>query len=167
VAGLVELGGEVRALGRRTDGQPWRVAIVHPRAPERTMAVVELDGNAVSTSGDYEKYFLVAGGALPAEADSRLAPAARKRRASHILDPRTGRPLIGGAVSVTVIAPECILADGLATAISVLGPAEGLKLVESYRAAGQTVEALIVEEQPDGKLVPHLSPGLKGLEVKL
>ena len=108
------------------------------------MATVPLSGNAASTSGDYEKYFQKGG-----------------RRASHILDPRTGQPLVGGAVSVTVIAPECILADGLATAVSVLGPAEGLKLVASYRAEGQAVEALIIEETADGKLVPHLSPGLK------
>jgi len=153
---LVELGGEVRAFGRKLPGKPWSVAIVHPRAPGRTMATVELDGNAVSTSGDYQKFFKSGG-----------------RRASHLLDPRTGKPLVGGAVSVTIIAPECILADGLATAVSVLGPAEGLKLVESYRAEGgraegKTVEALIIEETADGKLVPHFSPGLAGkLKVEL
>jgi len=148
---LVELGGEVRALGEKWPGQPWEIGIAHPRAPGRLMATVPLSGNAASTSGDYEKYFQKGG-----------------RRASHILDPRTGQPLLGGAVSVTVIAPECILADGLATAVSVLGPAEGMKLVASYRAEGQAVEALIIEETADGKLVPHFSPGLAGkLKVDL
>jgi thiamine biosynthesis lipoprotein len=148
---LVELGGEVRALGEKWPGQPWEIGIVHPREPGRLMATVQLSGNAASTSGDYEKYFKKGG-----------------RRASHILDPRTGEPLLGGAVSVTVIAPECGLADGLATAVSVLGPAEGLKLVESYRAEGRAVEALIIEETADGKLVPHFSPGLAGkLKVEL
>jgi len=159
---LVELGGEVRAAGRKPDGSPWKVAVVHPRATGKTMTVAELDGNAVSTSGDYEKYFLTTEGAAPASVDSRLTTKPRQRRASHILDPRTGKPLVGGAVSVTVIAPECSLADGLATAVSVLGPVEGMKLVESYRAEGRAVEVLIIEEAADGKLVPHLSPGLKG-----
>ena len=109
------------------------------------MAVVELSGGAVATSGDYRKFFRTGG-----------------RRASHVIDPRTGRPLVGGAVSVSVLAPDCRLADGLATAISVLGPAEGLELVESYRREGTAVEALVIEETADGKLVPHLSPGLAG-----
>jgi thiamine biosynthesis lipoprotein len=185
---LVELGGEVRAFGHKPEGSPWNIAIVHPRAPKRTMAIVQLDGNAVSTSGDYEKYFLTAEGAAPAPVDSRLTTTPRKRRASHILDARTGKPLVGGAISVTIIAPDCALADGLATAVSALGPVEGMKLVESYNNSGtaqppshqgdsswclggkgsRTVEALIIEETADGRLVPHLSPGLAGkLEIDL
>ncbi len=193
---LVEIGGEVRAFGHKPDGSPWRIEVVHPRALDRRMAVVELDGNAVSTSGDYEKYFLTkeggrqreegrrkkaegrrqeaegGGGApsplAPPPSTLHLQPSPGPRRASHIIDPRTGKPLVGGAVSVTIIAPDCALADGLATAVSVLGPVEGMKLVESYRAEGKAVEALIVEETAEGKLMPHLSPGLKDkLEVDL
>lgn len=151
-AALVELGGEVRAVGPKRPGRPWEVGIQHPRAERgRLMTTVRLAGNAVSTSGDYEKFFLQGG-----------------RRASHIIDARTGRPLVGGAVSVAVIAPSCILADGLATAVSALGPREGLKLIEEYRAEGRAVEALVIEEAADGRLIPHLSPGLAGkLEVRL
>ncbi len=148
-AALVEIGGEVRAFGRKPGGESWRVGIQHPRA-NRRMAVLELDDRAVATSGDYQKFFKKGG-----------------RRASHIVDPRTGKPLVGGAISVTVLAPTCALADGLATAISVLGPAQGLKLVASYNAKGRAVETLIIEETAPGKLVPHASPGLRALKLDL
>jgi len=72
---------------------------------------------------------------------------AGNRRASHILDARTGKPLVSGAVSV-------------------LGPTEGLKLIARYRAEGLAVEAIIIEETADGRLVPHFSPGLAG-KIKL
>jgi thiamine biosynthesis lipoprotein len=146
-AAVVEIGGEVAAFGRKPDGSPWRVGVQHPRSGEM-LARLDLTGGAVATSGDYQKYFKRGG-----------------RRASHIVDPRTGRPLIGGAVSVTVLAPTCALADGLATAISVLGPAEGLKLVAGYRREGRAVEAIVIEETEAGKLVPHTSPGLRDLKL--
>ncbi len=136
---LVEIGGEVRGFGTKPGGEKWRIGLQHPRAA-RLMAVLEVDDRAVATSGDYQKFFKRGG-----------------RRASHIIDARTGKPLVGGAVGVTVIAPTCALADGLATAISVLGPAEGLKLVESY----PDVEAVIIEEGEGGALAAHLSSGLK------
>lgn len=148
-AGLVEIGGEVRAFGTKPGNKPWRVGIQHPRSGG-LMGSLELRDAAMATSGDYRKFFRKGG-----------------RRASHIVDPRTGRPLVGGAVSVTVLAPTCALADGLATAISVLGPAEGLKLVQSYRTEGKVVEALIIEETAGGKLVPHASPGLRNLQLDL
>ncbi|MHC4916151.1 MAG: FAD:protein FMN transferase [Planctomycetota bacterium] len=148
-AALVEIGGEVRAYGLKPDGSPWRVGIRHPRSGTLLGALDAAD-RAVATSGDYQKYFKQGG-----------------RRASHILDPRTGRPLVGGAVSVTVLAPECALADGLATAISVLGAKRGLELVESYRREGRALEALIIEESADGKLEAHTSPGLAKLKPEL
>ncbi len=137
---LVEIGGEVRGFGTKPGGEKWRIGLQHPRAA-KLMAALEIDNQAVATSGDYQKFFKRGG-----------------RRASHIIDPRTGKPLVGGAVGVSVIAPDCALADGLATAISVLGPVAGLKLVESYPG----VEAVIIEEKEDGALVAHISSGLKG-----
>jgi thiamine biosynthesis lipoprotein len=148
-AALVEIGGEVRAYGLKPDGSPWKVGIRHPRS-EQLLGALDATDRAVATSGDYHKYFKQGG-----------------RRASHILDPRTGRPLVGGAVSVTVLAPECGLADGLATAISVLGARRGLDLLESYRREGLIVEALIIEESADGKLKAHASPGLAKLKPEL
>jgi thiamine biosynthesis lipoprotein len=148
-AALAEIGGEVRGFGTRPDGRPWRVAVQHPRA-DRLMAVLDLQDCALATSGDYRKFFRRNG-----------------RRASHIIDPRTGRPLVGGAISVTVMAPSCALADALATAISVLGPARGLELVAGYRREGQAVEALIVEEDAAGRLSAHRSPGFGKLKLEL
>ncbi len=149
-AALVEIGGEVRAFGTKPGMQPWRVGVQHPREPRKRMAALELNDRALATSGDYQKYFKKGG-----------------KRASHIIDARTGKPLVGGAVSVTVLAPTCALADGLATAISVLGAKEGLKLVESYNRKGRAVEALIIEEEANGRLMPHASPGLQNLEIDL
>ncbi len=148
-AALVEIGGEVRAYGLKPDGSPWKVGVRHPRS-KKLLGTLDASDRAVATSGDYQKYFRQGG-----------------KRASHILDPRTGRPLVGGAISVTVLAPECALADGLATAVSVLGAKKGLELVESYRREGLAVEALIIEESADGKLEAHTSPGLAKLRPEL
>jgi thiamine biosynthesis lipoprotein len=149
VGGLAEVGGEVRSFGGKPGGAAWTVGVRHPRSGD-LVATLELPDRAIATSGDYQKFFRQGG-----------------KRASHIIDPRTGRPLVGGAVSVTVLAPSCALADALATAISVLGPAEGLALAGSYRKEGLAVEALIIEETAAGKLVPHASPGLATLKLDI
>jgi thiamine biosynthesis lipoprotein len=94
---LVNLGGDVRALGTQPDGAPWRVGIAHPRREGGVVGEVELAGAAVATSGDYERYFELDG-----------------RRYCHILDPRTGWP-VDRWQSVSVVAPLCILAGSLAT----------------------------------------------------
>jgi thiamine biosynthesis lipoprotein len=147
--GIVEIGGEVRAWGRRPGGGAWRVGVRHPRA-RRLAATLAVSGGAVATSGDYEKHF-----------------ARGPRQASHIIDPRTGRPLVGGAVGVTVLAPECALADALATAMSVLGPRAALDLAAGYRRRGCPVEVMIFEEREDGTLTLHVSPGLADVAVEL
>lgn len=106
--GLVDLAGDLRILGPHPDGSPWRVGIRHPRGgPEQAIAVVELRGGAIASSGDYERYF---------EQDGR--------RYSHILDPRSGWPVQGGAASVSVVADRCLLA-GTATTIALLKGARG------------------------------------------
>ncbi len=149
-AALVEIGGEVRAFGHKPGGKTWTVGINHPRKENILVAALTLKEGSLATSGDYQQFFKLG-----------------TRRASHIVDPRSGKPVVGGAVSVSVLAPTCALADGLATAISVLGPTEGLKLVESYRKNNLQVEALIIEETPDQKLIPHCSPGLQNLKLNL
>lgn len=140
---LVEIGGEVAASGRRPDGRPWRVGINLPRpgAPvDAVYQVVEMAGGALATSGDYRNFFVQDG-----------------VRYSHILDPRTGRPVANGVVSVSIRAETCTAADGLATAVMVMGLPRGLALVE--RLAG--VEGLIVVETADGRLAAHPSSGWK------
>jgi thiamine biosynthesis lipoprotein len=138
---LVEIGGEVYATGRRSDGGPWRVGINTPRAeaaPNEVYRVVELSARAFATSGDYRNFFEMNG-----------------VRYSHVIDPRTGRPVSNGVVSATIIADSCTLADGLATAVMVMGPEKGLALIESL----QDVEGLIVVADAGGRLQDYLSTG--------
>jgi thiamine biosynthesis lipoprotein len=111
---LVEVGGEVRSLGAKANGEPWRVGIENPAAPGSGLeAVVELNGRALATSGDYRQARIVDG-----------------ERRSHVLDPRTGRPARSGVASASVVAPSCMEADAVATALMVLGPDAALAWVE-------------------------------------
>jgi thiamine biosynthesis lipoprotein len=113
---LVEIGGEVRAMGTRDDERPWQVAVEAPVAGERRpYAGLQLSNLAVSTSGDYRD--------LRRLTDGRVV--------SHTIDPRTGEPVTHGLVSVTVVHPRAVLADGYATALLVLGPTEGYRLAEA------------------------------------
>lgn len=95
--GFVNLGGDIRVLGPRADGTPWRFGIAHPRATNATIASVEMSGGALATSGDYERFF---------EHDGR--------RYCHILDPHTGWPVSTWA-SISVTAPACLAAGALST----------------------------------------------------
>lgn len=136
-AALVEIGGELRGFGEKADGQPWRVAIEAPQAGRREVdEIVTLTDLAVATSGDYRNFYLQQG-----------------RRRSHLIDPRRGEPVTHGIVSVTVLSAECLVADGLATAFSILSPEQGLALA--------TAENLLVRwviEEPDGALTTQFSP---------
>jgi thiamine biosynthesis lipoprotein len=138
---LVEIGGEVVAQGRRKDGKPWVVGINRPdrsAALDDVYKAVPLIDRAMATSGDYRIFF-------------------RKgdRTYSHILDPRTGLPVDNGVVSATVVAASCTVADGLATALMVMGPRKGIDLVNRLEG----VECLIVVRQSDGRFVDHPSRG--------
>lgn len=120
---LVELGGELRARGRRSEGEPWRVGIERPVAGGRTLhRVLVLEDRAVATSGDYRNFHSLG--------EEPLA---------HILDPRSGRPVRTGVASATVVCASAMEADALATALMVLGQAEGLRLAEREGLAVQLV----------------------------
>ncbi len=107
---MVEIGGEVRTRGRKPDGGSWRIGIERPVATAREIQwVVELDDRSLATSGDYRNFFEQQG-----------------RRYSHEIDPRTGRPVEHGLVSVSVLAGDCVTADAWATALIVLGPEAAL-----------------------------------------
>jgi thiamine biosynthesis lipoprotein len=106
-------------------GKPWRVAIQDPRR-KYFSGYLDLRNKAVATSGDYEQYFIK-----------------EKKRYAHIFNPETGYPAESGVISVTVIAPDGLTADALATAIFVLGKEKGEALVKKF--AG--VEAKIIEEK--------------------
>jgi len=122
--GVVNAGGDMKVLGTKF-GQPWRIAVKHPRDRSQVLAMVPLSNTCMVTSGDYERFFEYEG-----------------KRYHHILDPRTGYPATGG-MSVTVIAPDAAFADALATALSVMGAEKGIPLVESL----DRVECLIVDMQ--------------------
>jgi len=114
---LVEVGGEVRAHGVRPGGGPWRVGIERPDPSGRVVqGVVALADAAMATSGDYRSFYEAQG-----------------ERRSHIVDPRSGRPVSHPLASVSVISSDAVLADAWATALSVLGPAEGLRVAEERR----------------------------------
>ncbi len=107
---LVEIGGELRASGGKPQGQPWRVAVERPIAGVREMdKVIALRDLSIATSGDYRNFF---------EVDGKVY--------SHTIDPRTGYPVGHQLGSVTVLHSSCMVADGLATALTVLGPEKGL-----------------------------------------
>ena len=120
---LVEIGGEVYGKGSRRDGGAWRVGINRPRAdsaPDEIYRVAALRDAAFATSGDYRNFFVRDG-----------------VRYSHVLDPRTGRPVANGVVSVSVLAPDCTLADGLATAVMVMGAEAGIALAGAPARRGR------------------------------
>lgn len=103
--------GELTSLGRKSCGQPWRVGIQHPRQDDAYIALADLDGRCLATSGDYATTF------------------GNDHNRHHILDPDTGTSAAGFA-SVSIASPSGHLADGLSTAAFVLGPVEGERLVK-------------------------------------
>jgi thiamine biosynthesis lipoprotein len=126
---LVEIGGELRGRGRNPAGEHWRIGIEQPVAGERSVhAIIAIDDIGVATSGDYRNYFEDHG-----------------QRYSHTIDPRTGRPVIHGLASVTVISPRTLRADALATALMVLGPEAGYALADREGLA-----ALFIVRTADG-----------------
>jgi thiamine biosynthesis lipoprotein len=136
---LVELGGEVRARGLSPAGRRWRVAVEAPVAGERRpYALLELDGFAVSTSGDYRDFRETAG-----------------RRVSHTIDPRTAAPVTHRLTSVTVVHTSTAMADAYSTALMVLGPDEGM---DAARRLG--LAALFIERPPgEAPFIESQTPG--------
>jgi thiamine biosynthesis lipoprotein len=108
----VEVGGEVRARGRKPDGSSWRVGIEAPDAEARRIyRSIPLNDGAIATSGDYRNWYDLG--------DTRYA---------HIVDPRSGKPVPWIGFSVTVAHSSATIADAWATGLSVLGPEEGLEI---------------------------------------
>ena len=114
-SGIVNAGGDLRVFGDRPGRGVWKIGIQDPDDHQGLTGVLIVRRGAVATSGDYERYF---------EADGK--------RYHHILDPATGYPAESGLRSVTVLAPDCLTADSLATAVFVLGPEKGLGLLRRF-----------------------------------
>ncbi len=123
---IVSVGGSIGCYGSyNKQNDPWRIAIRHPREENAFLGVISLDEGFVSTSGDYEKYFI--------NNDVRY---------HHILDARTGYPASSGLISVTVVCDNGFLSDALSTACFILGKDDSVKLLEKYNAS-----AIFVSEE--------------------
>ena len=138
---MVEVGGEVKCMGERPDGQPWRIAIDQPQADdadgfERTMqTVLEVRNAAVCTSGNYRKFY---------EEDGV--------KRSHTISPFTGYPVQHGLLSVTIHATDASTADALATACMVWGPEDGKRFILKYREENpfERIEAYFISDDGTG-----------------
>lgn len=122
---LINLGGNVQAVGSKPDGSPWRVGVRDPLT-HGNLGVLEVEDMAVVTSGGYERYFTDEDGTVY----------------WHILDPATGYPVKSGLLSVTVVAPEGKLCDGLSTALFVMGPERAIQFWQGR----QDFDMLLVDE---------------------
>jgi FAD:protein FMN transferase len=131
---IVNLGGDIRVIGARSDGSLWQLGIRHPRQTEQTIASIALAGAALATSGDYERFFELDGA-----------------RYCHILNPRTGWP-VSHWQSISVVAPVCTAAGALSTIAMLMEE----RAIEFLRA--QSVEFLAIDAR--GEILRHeLSSG--------
>jgi len=131
---IVTAGGDSHVLGDRR-GRPWTIAIADPRRPGEVVAVLPLEDTALSTSGDYERFFIDADG----------------RRCHHLIDPKTGRSP-SSVRSVTILADDGLTTEAFSKTVFVSGLEKGLRLVESQEG----VDAVVVDAT--GEL--HYSGGL-------
>lgn len=134
---LAEATGELKALGKKADGSPWRVALEAPRDDQQVAEeVIDLDGYGVSTSGDYRNYFEQGG-----------------QRYSHTFDALTGAPIVHALASVTVIDHSTLAADGVSTLLLILGPERGWAYAEEHKIAAFFViradKGFIIRSNPE------------------
>jgi len=141
---FVEIGGEIVTRGHNKKGKPWRIGIDRPTlggAPGADLQhVIQLTDKAIASSGDYRNYREVEG-----------------KRISHTIDPRTGSPIAHNLASVSVIANTCLLADGMATTVMVLGLEEGLQWLEDVADA----EGLLITRETDGTFKEYMTSGFQ------
>ena len=132
---IVNAGGDMYCLGKSKDGGPWRIGIRNPSQKNSNLATLLLTDRAAATSGDYE-------------------------RPSHIVNPKTGKPVKAEMASVTVLANDCLTADALATAVFVLGPEKGMELLNNR----EDIEGVIVSKKME-KFKIDVSDGLKEIDI--
>jgi thiamine biosynthesis lipoprotein len=130
---MIDAGGDIGTLGAKPMGELWNIALVNPDDASQSLAKFKFSDKAVATSGNYERYF------------------DPEKEVHHIIDPKTGYSA-SECISVTIIASYCTQADALATSVFVMGPKDGMMLVETLN----DVEALIV----DSERIVYRSSGL-------
>ncbi len=148
-SGLVSVAGDIKAFGLKPDGRPWKVGIRNPRIPpnpplvkggkggfsDDIMATIELKDMAISTSGDYERFFVL-----------------NNKKYHHLLNPKTGHPA-QGCRSASIITREAAFTDAFATGVFILGPEKGMKVLEKMGFDGIII---------DGQGKTYITPGLRG-----
>ncbi len=126
-SGLVNLGGNVQALGTKADGSLWRIAIQNPNSENGYLGVLSTADKAVITSGGYERYF---------EQDGKIY--------HHIIDPDTGYPAENGLISVTIVSSDGMLADGLSTSLFIMGKD---RAAAYWRAHSKEFDMILMDEE--------------------
>ncbi|MBC8025795.1 MAG: FAD:protein FMN transferase, partial [Steroidobacteraceae bacterium] len=131
---LIDLSGKLRARGKNSRGEFWRVAIEKPGADDPSgvtvpaPATVELRNESIATAGDYRRFFEAEG-----------------RHYSHIIDPRSGFPVTHATVSATALAPDCMTADAWATVLMTMAPTDALRLAQA-----ESLPALLIHREGGG-----------------
>lgn len=123
--GLVNAGGDLIAWGKQANGKSWQIGIASPTEEKIVLGWLDIQNQAVVTSGDYERFAMIDG-----------------KRYGHIINPATGYPATG-IKSVSVVCPDAELADALATAVFVMGTKKGLALINQLKH----IECLIVTDE--------------------
>lgn len=149
---MVELGGEIAFLGRNPKGEPWKIGVNKPIEDasglmQELEVIVSLDREAggLATSGNYRNYKVVNG-----------------RKVSHTIDPLTGYPIQTDVLSATILAPSCMLADGLATACMTMSSADVPEFLKKFEG----VDYLLILSGEEGNFRTVMSPGFERLITK-
>jgi thiamine biosynthesis lipoprotein len=142
-AGIINGSGDMSTWGNQPNGKPWNIGITNPFDPEKLLAVVPLQQEAVTTSGSYEKFVVFDG-----------------KRYSHIINPATGYP-VTGLCSVTVFGPNAETSNGLSTSLMVLGKTAGMLLVNKY----PDYSCILITD--DGKVVKSKNFRIKKFKAKI
>ncbi|HOK55764.1 MAG TPA: FAD:protein FMN transferase [bacterium] len=123
--GIINAGGDIYCWGMNQENKKWKIGIENPFKEGEIIGSFEITDKGVATSGNYKRYMKI-----------------KNKKIGHIINPKTGLPVENFCVSVTVISSDCTTADGLATAIFVLGIEKGLKIFEKYK----NFECLIIDK---------------------
>jgi thiamine biosynthesis lipoprotein len=124
-AGIVNASGDLTSWGVQPDGTAWTIGIVHPNFANSVFASMNVTDMAVATSGNYEKFIMIAG-----------------KKYSHTINPRTGLP-VTGIKSVTIISPNAEIADAMATPVTIMGIEAGLAMINQIKQ----IEAIIIDDE--------------------
>lgn len=144
---MVEIGGEVRAAGKNSNGLNWRIGIDRPEdgnmvPGEKLQAIISINNQSVTTSGNYRNYYEEKG-----------------VKYTHIINPKTGFSVNSRLLSVTIVAKDCITADGWDTAFMVMGLEKSIEKLKQH----PELEALLIYNDEQGDYQEYMTDGLKAM----